>query len=151
MVLHVHTLAKPVGKHGCGLQLPLNCYRAKVLVSSVEVTFPQVFYRQSRLSMWAEHLQKCVFSSLAFDCICTIMCWGVVSGAENKAILWHKGEKTYLPVALHWVCHLNKIQASTVRSREVLGQWKNEFRAKLLEEWREAESTDLHMIISIVS
>lgn len=35
-----------------------------------------------------------------------------------------QGEKTYLPVALHWVCHLNKIQASTVRSREVLGQWK---------------------------
>ena len=24
------------------------------------------------------------------------MCWGVVSGAENKAILWHKGGKDIL-------------------------------------------------------
>lgn len=37
-----------------------------------------------------------------------------------------QGEKTYLPVALHRVCHLNKSQASTVRSGEVLGQWEKE-------------------------
>lgn len=89
--------------------------------------------------------KTCVFSSLAFVtgiCVLKVMCWGVVSGAENKAILWHKGEKTYLPDALHWVCH--KIQASTVRSREVFGQWeKTNFEQK-------AESNDLHMIIKLI-
>ena len=51
----------------------------------------------------------------------SVMWMGVMGGA---GILFDtKGGKTYLPVALHWVCHLNKSHAS---SGEVGKSWVNE-------------------------
>lgn len=108
--------------------LATEIQRGQMLLSSVEGKLPSCFQTVYIDNTSANPL-KVFFSTQ----------WSLFSGGwqlvENVLVCSqrsqkrntqgeHKGEKTYLPVALHWDCRLNKNQASTVRSEGSLSSMK---------------------------